>query len=94
MLFVLKKNGKFRLYVNYHMFNSIIIKDKYLLPLINKLHDRLQETTIFITLDMRSAYNLIKIKKGKEWKIAFKIRYGLYEYQVMPFGLTNAPASC
>ena len=43
---------------------------------------------------MRGAYNLIRIKKGEEWKTAFKTRYGSYEYIVMPFGLTNAPASC
>ena len=75
------------------MLNNIIIKNKYPLPLINKLHNRLQRTMIFIILDIRSAYNFIKIKKGKEWKIAFRTRYDLYEYQVMPFGLTNAPAS-
>ncbi len=93
-LFVPKKDGKLRLCVDYRMLNSITIKDRYPLPLINELHDRLQGATIFTTLDMRGAYNLIRMKKGEEWKTAFRTRYGLYEYQVMPFGLTNAPASC
>lgn len=93
-LFVPKKDGKLRLCIDYRNINSITIKDRYPLPLINELHDRLQGATIFTTLDMRGAYNLIRMKPGEEWKTAFRTRYGLYEYQVMPFGLTNAPASC
>jgi len=65
-LFVSKKDRKLRLCINYRMLNSITIKDKYPLPLINELHDRLQGATIFITLNIKSAYNFIKIKKGKK----------------------------
>ena len=68
------------MYVDYCMLNNIIIKNKYLLLLINKLHNQLQKATIFIILNIRGAYNFIRIKKGKKWKIAFKIRYDLYEY--------------
>jgi hypothetical protein len=48
----------------------------------------------FTALDLRGAYNLIRMKKGEEWKTAFRTRYGYYEYMVMPFRLTNAPAVC
>jgi hypothetical protein len=94
ILFVPKKDGSLRLCVDYRQLNSITIKDRYALPLINELHDRLRGAKYFTSLDMRGAYNLIRIKEGEEWKTAFRTRYGLYEYRVMPFGLTNAPASC
>ena len=93
VLFVPKKDGSLRLCVDYRALNNITIKDRYALPLINELHDRFQGAKIFTKLDLRGAYNLIRIKAGEEWKTAFRTRYGLFEYQVMPFGLTNAPAS-
>ena len=66
LLFVLKKNRKLRLYIDYRQLNSITIKDKYLLPLINELYDRLRGALQFITLDIRRAYNLIYIKEEEE----------------------------
>jgi hypothetical protein len=50
------------------------------LPNIRELQDRLSKAKIFTSLDLKGAYNLIRIKEGEEWKTAFKIRYGLYEY--------------
>ena len=93
VLFVPKKDGSLRLCVDYRALNNITIKDRYALPLINELHDRFQGAKIFTKLDLRGAYNLIRVKAGDEWKTAFRTRYGLFEYQVMPFRLTNAPAS-
>ena len=94
ILFVPKKNGKLRLCVDYRKLNDITIKNRYPLPNANELRDRIAKATIFTTLDLRGAYNLIRMAPGEEWKTAFRTRYGLYEYLVMPFGLTNAPASC
>jgi hypothetical protein len=93
MLWVPKKDGSKRPCVDYRGLNNVTIKDRYALPLINELHDRFQGAKIFTKLDLRGAYNLIRIAEGEEWKTAFRTRYGLFEYQVMPFGLTNAPAS-
>ncbi|KAI8402590.1 hypothetical protein FOFC_17905 [Fusarium oxysporum] len=93
MFFVPKKNGKPRPVVDYRGVNARTIKDRTPLPLITELKDRLQGKKIFTALDLKGAYNLIRIKEGDEWKTAFRTRFGLFEYLVMPFGLTNAPAT-
>jgi RNase H-like domain found in reverse transcriptase/Reverse transcriptase (RNA-dependent DNA polymerase)/Integrase zinc binding domain/Chromo (CHRromatin Organisation MOdifier) domain len=93
ILFDKKKDGSLRLCVDYRGLNKITVKDRYPLPLISELLDRVRNATIFTKIDLRGAYNLIRIAKGEEWKTAFRTRYGHYEYKVMPFGLTNAPAT-
>ena len=93
ILFVKKKDGSLRLCVDYRGLNKITIKNRYPLPLIGELLDRLGQAKFFTKIDLRNAYNQIRIAEGDEWKTAFRTRYGLFEYRVMPFGLTNAPAS-
>ncbi|KAL6362465.1 hypothetical protein LRP88_03747 [Fusarium phalaenopsidis] len=93
VMFVPKKNGKLRLCVDFRMLNAITVKDRTPLPLISELKDRLFGMKYFTALDLKGAYNLIRIKEGHEWKTAFRTKYGLFEYLVMPFGLTNAPAA-
>src|SRR5271154_7105841 len=93
ILFIPKKDGSLRLCVDYRHLNAITIKNRYALPLISELQDRIRGSRVFTTLDLRGAYNLVRMKQGEEWKTAFRTRYGHYEYLVMPFGLTNAPAS-
>lgn len=93
VMFVPKKNGKLRLVIDYRQLNEITIKDRTPLPLISEIRDRLATAKWFTALDLKGAYNLIRIKGGDEWKTAFRTRYGLFECLVMPFGLTNAPAT-
>ncbi|SPC66568.1 uncharacterized protein UHOD_12259 [Ustilago sp. UG-2017b] len=93
ILFVKKEDGSLRLCVDYRGLNRITIRNRYPLPLIDELLDRLREARFFTHIDLRGAYNLLRIAKGDEWKTAFRTRYGLFQYNVMPFGLTNAPAS-
>ena len=92
LLFVKKKDSSLRPCVDYRGLNAITTKNRYPLPLIGELLDRLRGARHFTKLDLRNAYNLIRIRKGDEWKTAFRCRYGHYEYMVMPFGLANAPA--
>ena len=79
--------------VDYRGLNDITIKNRYLLPLIQETLSHLKGAKWFTKLDMRGAYNLLRMAEGEEWKTAFRTRYGPFEYMVMPFGLTNAPAS-
>ncbi|SLM34929.1 retrotransposable element tf2 155 kda protein type 1 [Lasallia pustulata] len=73
--------------------NDITIKNRYPLPLILDMLDRLQGAKKFTKLDCKDAYNRVRIKGGDEWKTAFRTWFGLFEYLAMPFGLTNAPAT-
>jgi hypothetical protein len=91
--FVKKKDGGLRLCVDYRGLNAITVKDRTPLPLISEALDRLSKAKIYTKLDVKDAYYNLRIAKGDEWKTAFRMKYGLYEYLVMPFGLTNAPAS-
>lgn len=93
ILFVKKKDGSLRLCVDYRGLNNITVKNRYALPLISEILDRTRSAKLFTKLDLRGAYNLIRIAPGEEWKTAFRTRYGHYQYKVMPFGLVNAPAS-
>ena len=93
ILFVKKKDGSLRLCVNYRGLNHLTHKDRYPLPLIPDLLDRLRSAKRFTKLDLRSAFGLVRIAAGDEWKTAFRTRYGSFEYNVMPFGLSNAPAA-
>jgi len=94
ILFTLKKDEELRLCVDYQKLNDITIKNRYPLPNISELQNRLFEVKYFIKLNLREAYNQIRMKAEEEWKTAFRTRYELYEYMVMPFELTNAPATC
>ncbi|XP_013921110.1 PREDICTED: RNA-directed DNA polymerase homolog [Thamnophis sirtalis] len=76
---------------NYRCLNAITVRNCYPLPLIPEFLERLWEATVFTKLDLRGAYNLVRVREGDEWKTAFGTRYGHFEYTVMSFGLTNAP---
>ena len=93
ILFVPKKSKdgkpKWRMCIDYRKLNEITIKNRYPLPLISDLRDKLLHAKIFTALDLPNAYNLIRIKEGEEWKTAFRTKYGHFEYQAMPFGLTT-----
>ena len=93
ILFVPKPDGRLRLVVDYRGLNKVTIYNKYPIPMMAELKDRVKDGQIFTKLDLRDRFHLIRIRKGDEWKTAFRTRYGPYEYKVMPFGLVNAPAT-
>ncbi|ESK82116.1 reverse transcriptase-rnase h-integrase [Moniliophthora roreri MCA 2997] len=92
--FVAKKEaGALQPCQDYQDLNNRTIKNRYPLPLVTDLVDKLKMARVFMKLDLRNGYNNIRIKDGDQWKAAFKTPRGLFKLTVMFFGLTNSPAT-
>nr|GEX16753.1 retrotransposon protein, putative, Ty3-gypsy subclass [Tanacetum cinerariifolium] len=92
VLFVKKKDGSFRMCIDYRELNKLTVKNHYPLPRIDDLFDQIQGSSVYSKIDLRSGYHQLRVREQDVPKTTFKTRYGHYEFQVMPFGLKNAPA--
>ncbi|GJR37557.1 putative reverse transcriptase domain-containing protein [Tanacetum coccineum] len=91
ILFVKKKDGSFRMCIDYRELNKLTVKNRYPLSRIDHLFNQLQGSRVYSKIDLRSSYHQLKVHEENIPKIAFRTRYGHYEFQVIPFRLTNAP---
>nr|GEY52596.1 putative reverse transcriptase domain-containing protein [Tanacetum cinerariifolium] len=92
VLFVKKKDGSFRMCIDYRELNKLAIENRYPLPRIDDLFNHLQRSQYFSKIDLRSGYHQLRVRKDDIPNTVFRTRYEHFEFTVMPFGLTNTPA--
>nr|GEY76611.1 hypothetical protein [Tanacetum cinerariifolium] len=92
ILFLKKKDGSFRMCIDYRELNKLTVKNRYPLSRIDDLFDQLQGSSVYSKIDLRLGYHQLCIKEEDIPITAFRTRYGHFEFQVMPLGLTNALA--
>ena len=93
MLFVKKKDGTMRVVIDYRGLNANTVVDRYPIPRIDDLLDKLSGARVFSAIDLRSGYHQMAMKDGHQHFTAFVTPLGLFEYTVLPMGLINAPSS-
>ncbi|GJT75912.1 retrotransposon protein, putative, ty3-gypsy subclass [Tanacetum coccineum] len=91
VLFVKKKDGSFRMCIDYWELNKLTVNNRYPIPRIDDLFDQLQGSSTYSKIDLRSGYHQLRVRNEDIPKTAFRTRYRHYEFQAMPFGLTNTP---
>ena len=90
VLFAKKRGKTLRLCIDYRQLDRVTIKNRYPLPRIDDLFDKLRGARVYSKIDLRTGYHQLRVRETDIPKTTFRTRYGHFEFTVMPFRLTNA----
>lgn len=94
VVLVKKKDGSWRMCIDYRKLNEISVKDAYPMPQIPSILNRLKEAKFVTAIDLKNGYWQVSIEPKSRQYTAFTVPgRGLYQWKVMPFGLHSAPAT-
>ncbi|KAG0974677.1 hypothetical protein G6F28_013156 [Rhizopus arrhizus] len=93
VILVKKKNGEYRMVIDYRKLNAVTKKDAYPLPRIDDLLDTLGKAKVFSALDMRAGFHQVPLEEDSKELTAFTTKFGTYHYNTLPMGLVNSPAT-
>ena len=92
VIFVRKPNGELRLCIDYRAINKLTVRNRYPLPRVDEILDKLQGSSCFSSLDLAAGYNQIRIHEDDIEKTAITTPFGHWEYLVLPMGMANSPS--